>query len=314
MTNQQIEQEIKILSQAHEYSHHDAEWYNNSLDIKENKCIKEDAKQVGKKQKRDKIAVHICWFPYFITICFIMAWWLSPIPMLVNLVSHIFGIWIILPTEPPGRPFKPQYPFSYAYRLLILSCVMLVMGFIRLFARDFNMPYLFMAEAFVTKKARKLPDPDNLDNIPKQIKKNIKKNSINFSKRQSTTCKTKFKGLLRLGLLAALSKASMIPNLTLNKDYHIQKLPKSHTNSYGFLNTSKIKDPFTIQCLRKYLEYTTENTLFGSNRMFNLIVDTGCSVTATSFNKDFVWIGDLKTPVTLEGVAGSTQVTQWGVV
>jgi hypothetical protein len=117
--------------------------------------------------------------------------------------------------------------------------------------------------------------------------------------------------LSRLALISALGKVYSLPSLGSQVTMAHQRTLRKQVNSMGFIQPSMLIDPLTIQALKSQSEPLTEVTLEGS---FNVIVDTGCTVTATFCREDFEELQWLLRSVELVGVGGVTKVYQGGTV
>ncbi len=83
----------------------------------------------------------------------------------------------------------------------------------------------------------------------------------------------------------------------------------------GFLDTTKVKKK-DLGKLRGVLEYTSLAGFINPDDHFEVIVDTGCTVTSTPNKSDFVRgsLTTLDSPVIMEGVGGDLEVQQKGIV
>ena len=113
--------------------------------------------------------------------------------------------------------------------------------------------------------------------------------------------------------MAALLKGLSMPNFSHQGNTKLRKDLRGHRNKNGHLHTLGLaeKDPETLDRLRHLLEFSVrEKNLFDPSMMFYLIMDSGCSVTATLCKKDFLNLHKIKEPIVLEGVGGNITVTQ----
>jgi hypothetical protein len=89
---------------------------------------------------------------------------------------------------------------------------------------------------------------------------------------------------------------------------------RQHCSYAGYVAPSQVKDPVVLKTLKEYVkeQFTWSHDLLTDG--FHVIVDTGCSTSASPFKEDFETLGPLKKPVTLTGIAGTSTVTQGGVI
>ena len=107
-----------------------------------------------------------------------------------------------------------------------------------------------------------------------------------------------------------------MPTFTSQQDIALNNDLKQFRNSFGMLNTAKLNDhgdKDLLLRLQTYLPYSVQSReLFAG--LFYIIVDSGCSISATPHKEDFVYLETLDKPIDLNGVGGMLQVTQAGVV
>jgi hypothetical protein len=82
----------------------------------------------------------------------------------------------------------------------------------------------------------------------------------------------------------------------------------------GLVLPSAITNPLVLDSLREYAAtaLVTQHDLIDGT--FHFIVDTGCSTSASPYKEDFESLFDLPKPITLQGIAGNSQVTQAGMM
>ncbi len=210
-----------------------------------------------------------------------------------ELIMTIFMVTIELNIR---QPFKqPLYLHSYLKDLMLLSYVMLTIWFVsQMLGRSYmayNQSLRPSNDPYITPN-RKPPDP-----AMRRHKKN------------------KFKRLSKLALLAALNVANDLPTIDFKLDKSLKTNINKNLNSYGLLNTTSLtSDKNSLYKLRAYLEHITRNqNVFDDNDLFYLIVDTGCSITATPCKDDFIEYIQYREPITLKGIGGDLKVTHGGI-
>ena len=204
--------------------------------------------------------------------------------------------------------FNPQYPHCFASRYMVLSCMMLlhsVIAFILQFGYSKWLQGLRADQADIVclPSNRKPPDPALKGALPRRRHNH----GTNASKPDS------FRGVSRLALLAALSRSNWVPDLDLASNITLRKHLRKYRNRGGILDTNKlaVKSPHLMNKLQLYLNHRTQDKAILEG-MFHLIVDTGCSVTCTPCQQDFVSIKELTKPIQLDGVGGNITVRQAG--
>jgi hypothetical protein len=122
-------------------------------------------------------------------------------------------------------------------------------------------------------------------------------------------------------LIRALQIASQlalvgVPNITLLEDRSLRQNLRRHKRC-GLLATTKLNNEDMTR-LRQVLSDFEPQSLYSSTTSdsFYLIVDTGCSHSATGCSDDFIpgSIRDLDTPLEMEGIAGGLEIRQMGRV
>ena len=121
-------------------------------------------------------------------------------------------------------------------------------------------------------------------------------------------------------LLLALQAASLIaheqPEITLNQGICRRQSLQRYRGYMGLLNTSKFEtESEDMQRLRKTLEEMPQG-LLTSTDSFQLIVDSGCTLSSTPDPLDFIpgTLQPLIHPVRMDGIAGGLTVTKSGTV
>jgi hypothetical protein len=117
--------------------------------------------------------------------------------------------------------------------------------------------------------------------------------------------------LLRaLHIASMLATSGAIPTITLSSDRSLRQRLRRYKH-HGFLGTTTIRDNDMAR-LRQVLSEYEPQSLYSStnNDNFQLIVDTGCSHSATGCKADFLpgTIHNLETPLEMEGIAGGLNI------
>jgi hypothetical protein len=180
-------------------------------------------------------------------------------------------------------PIKTWNRLSYLTSYMLLSCVMLTKYFCSMMGW--------------------YPESRPKKAVEKYVKTKLV--SVNQNTNDSKT------RLSRLALIAALGKVYSLPSLGSQVTMAHQMMLRKHANAMGFIQPSMLVDPLTIHALKSQSEPLSEVTLEGS---FNVIVDTGCTMTATFCKEDFEDLKWLLRPVELVGVGGVTKVHQGSTV
>ena len=123
------------------------------------------------------------------------------------------------------------------------------------------------------------------------------------------------KRLLRLGIIAAMNLVAQTPKFYTKKDEECCKILKPYRGKKGHLKTKMVPVEMMPQ-LQQILKMSGKGEMLGDDRMFDVLADTGCTQTATSYLSDFEEgsLIDLETPIVMEGVAGNIEVRQKGKV
>lgn len=146
-----------------------------------------------------------------------------------------------------------------------------------------------------------------------------------FSRKQSqTTCLSSFfkschvepkhqpLKLFRLALIGALSRMNSVPVILTSAERALQHQlhPLRHM---GCVIPSAIHSPVVLEALQERALHVNE-LVNGLEGAFQVIVDTGCTNTATPCKEDFEICTALDKPVKLHGIAGNQDVTHGGIV
>ena len=247
------------------------------------------------------------------------AWWHHPDSMVIQHLEFFRSFSVFLRNQShdddkdddkkKSGPWNSQLPFLLPTGHMVMSCMMMVkhfVGFLLGFSHDRVLTDLARCQHHnfpLLPRIKKPPDPST--GAERRANKRRKRNRNNS-----------FRGITRLVLLAALSKAAVIPEIALGSDLRLRKQLRPFRQGNGCLNTCQLSgNEHLLGRLNACLEHAANtNALIDQNQMFTIIVDTGCSITTTPCKEDFVEMWDLDTPVTLQGVAGDKQVTQGGIV
>ena len=228
----------------------------------------------------------------------LVLWALYPSTMLLEIIySHSYSFHHLFNISKLDKRlyFITQYPWCYPMGLMILSCVMLIHWFVSLvLGHSYEVVKRSHPHSYVPIKQRKPPDPSQ----------NTFYNKVNICR--SKKRRHQFKGLVRLALLAALSKASSMPSFSFKRDIDLKNDLKHYKTSFGMLNTQKMcakADKNLLLWLRSYLQYSIHSREL-MNGMFYVLIDSGCSISASPCKDDFIYMEDLKEPIELNGVGG----------
>ena len=82
----------------------------------------------------------------------------------------------------------------------------------------------------------------------------------------------------------------------------------------GVVLPSNLKNTVDIQTLHEYVNSHMTDTLSSIEGAFHVIVDTGCSNSASPFKEDFEKLVTLDPPIKLYGIGGITEATQGGIL
>jgi hypothetical protein len=122
--------------------------------------------------------------------------------------------------------------------------------------------------------------------------------------------------LLRALQIAATLSATHVPVISLGGDRIFRNQLRRYKRR-GFLGTTNLKQEDMTRLRQVLAEYEPQS-LYSSTAKdsFHLIVDSGCSHSATSCPEDFIpgTLRDLTTPVEMEGIAGGLVIRQKGRV
>ncbi len=122
------------------------------------------------------------------------------------------------------------------------------------------------------------------------------------------------------GLMAALALLQASPSSSavfqLRSEANQLKAFKKHRDAQGMLSTASmpVQDLYALQqCLQLMSSELDAHT---SGDSFVAVVDTGCSITCTNVETDFIpgTMQDLPSPIKLDGIAGGLVVTKQGQV
>jgi hypothetical protein len=187
--------------------------------------------------------------------------------------------------------------FAYPCKYLILSCVMLLMSFC-------SMVWEFSChQVTLFSKLR-----DFLGDRP------LPKPSFKTSTISNNVSKSTNVNLQRLALVSSLSIFHSLPTLTTTTDEHFRRYMKRNCAYAGYVTPSKIRDPVVLKSLKEYTKDRLSHTHDLLDGALHVIVDTGCSTSASPCKEDFEDLSPLDRPVTLTGVAGESTVTQGGII
>ena len=120
--------------------------------------------------------------------------------------------------------------------------------------------------------------------------------------------------LRRLALVSALGIVHSLPTLHSTTDEYFRRYMKRNSSYAGFISPSRVKDPVVLKTLKEYAKERLSHTHDLLDGAFHVIIDTGCSTSASPYKEDFESLGPLRKPVTLTGIAGESTVTKVGLL
>ena len=121
--------------------------------------------------------------------------------------------------------------------------------------------------------------------------------------------------LFRLGIISALNVVAKTPKFITQKDKKICQHIKQYKSNEGLTQTNEISKEY-IPRIREIMHLTSCDTLLGPTEMYDVIIDTGCSNSASAYMEDFVKgsVKPLAKPITIEGIGGDIQVKEYGLL
>jgi hypothetical protein len=123
--------------------------------------------------------------------------------------------------------------------------------------------------------------------------------------------------LLRGLQLAAMLAAQHVPFILLSADRAFRSQLRPYKR-HGFLGTTKLCDDDLVRLCQILSDYEPQALYSSTNKndTFYLIVDTGCSHSATGCEDDFLpgTLHTLDQPIEMEGIAGGLLIRQKGRV
>ena len=133
-------------------------------------------------------------------------------------------------------------------------------------------------------------------------------------KRQlATRTKARRHRIMRLGLLAAMTKMANVPNIHLGSSRKFRSKLRKSRGRDGMLMTAKLSEQ-DLSEIRKVLEALPVGTV-NAHDTIPIILDTGCSRVVTGIEDDFISPpAKLDVPIALDGIAGSLFGTHVGRV
>lgn len=210
----------------------------------------------------------------------------------------------------------PCIPFAFASDMMILSCVMLSMQFVgemlphaklnlgswRKVAANEAATLRSIVDTLQRLPPRKPPDPST------EMAGLLEKEEVAFKSRKSPR-----KQDLKLGLLAALNVASKVPHMKFMPDKGLRKCFRS-CKRHGCLNSRKVKGE-DLTRLRNVLDFNAVDGLLKPDDCFEIIADTGGTVSSAPHMADFVpgTLKRLPKPVAMEGIGGNLAVEWAGI-
>ncbi len=115
--------------------------------------------------------------------------------------------------------------------------------------------------------------------------------------------------------MAALNVLAKLPTAHTTSQINFASQLKPFKTKKGLLNTKKVPASL-LPDLRHLIGMSSTETFLGKGNMFSVIVDSGCTISATPFKEDFVpgTFKKLEDPILIEGVGGDVSVTHEGIV
>jgi Reverse transcriptase (RNA-dependent DNA polymerase) len=122
------------------------------------------------------------------------------------------------------------------------------------------------------------------------------------------------KRLLLLALLIAIKKAGSIPTIDVRGQQSAFKILQKRRGKNGLLMTGKLKES-ELATVREAI-LALPGTLIHKGDVKPVIVDTGCTTSASGDHTDFIpdSLMEIKEAIALEGIGGSLQVTHKGTM
>ncbi len=187
--------------------------------------------------------------------------------------------------------------FAFPVELLILSCVMILKWFTVLILKFKGLTY--------DQAMKSMPKP-------KEISIKSKKKPPNIM-RPKAKRRYKTRALFRLGLIVALNVVAKTPKFMIKSDKMICNQLRPYRNSKGLLKVDKVPEEMLPQ-IRSIMHLTSNDMLL--SEMYEIIVDTGCTNSASGVYEDFVPGSPklLDEPLQIEGVGGNIIVAHIGIV
>ena len=113
-------------------------------------------------------------------------------------------------------------------------------------------------------------------------------------------------------LMVALSMAQAQPRLMCGVDRDLRQHLRRYRSKGGMLMTGKLS-PLQLNQVQSLMQDLSYNQIEGINNK-SLVIDTGCSRSASAFEDDFIegTLLPLREPFTLSGIAGSCVATHQG--
>ena len=198
--------------------------------------------------------------------------------------------------------------FAYPAKWLIFSCVMLLMHFCSWFFLRSEVSWTPLECWGKPFGARPPPEPPDAllrhSGTPFSTKR-----KVNLNSSQSVSLNLK-----RLALLSALGVLYNLPMVHAGTDESFRRYMKKRCCFHGYATPSSITDPDMLKTLKEYLQEDFQGNYNLIEGAFHCIVDTGCSTSASPHREDFETYEELKRPVVLHGINGTSTVTHGGIM
>lgn len=216
---------------------------------------------------------------------------------------------------------KDRSWFAFAAHLMVLSCVMLLANFLAMLCKwnGLNCKDLvdkpFWMNLIEKQHKREPPDKSNdttgltkterkkakskkLKPIKQKVKQLSEIQKINAQMKQleeemkqmeekSQEKQHKSNKLFRLGLMAALNVMAKTPTFITPRQQHFCMKLNECKDADGVLNSKSVV-PEMLPELRNMIGMNSTTSFLGEGKIFDVVVDSGCSVSATPHKGDFV--------------------------
>ena len=210
--------------------------------------------------------------------------------------------------QPVKRDRAKPDPIGFPYALMILGMIMwsmqsvgMMLKSISLTWNDYEHKYFeLITDNWNALKVYLWPPP------PVEV--------TEASKTRANKAQTGKKRLLMMALLIAIKKAGSIPHIDIVGNKSVFKALQKRRGKNGLLMTGKLKES-ELAIVREAI-LALPGTLINEGDVKPVIVDTGCTVSASGDLTDFIpdSMSEIKEAIALEGIGGSLQVTQKGTL